>query len=505
MSNKRARRMNLCAVARTNTVKNFYLIGLTGNLGSGKSTVRKMLEQLGARGIDADLLAHAALARGTPAWRAVVDEFGADLVTFNGRIDRQKLGARVFADANALEKLEHIIHPVVGSMTKELAKQAQTSIVVIEAVKLVEAGMHQWCDALWVVDCNSQVQVERVMRDRHMSAQAAQNRLNAQGSLDSKLKMASIVIDNSGDTQATRNQVEHAWNSIVAESARDKTEWLLGPAATRVADPKDLPVAVAEPTSTPSKTEAATPSVEEQIDIPEWARAPFIELPPAPTKPIVVEPSAPLKPVVDEAPALPKLVAVEPPVIEPVVPVSAPPIEKQEPVVAPPPTWAQEDLVIEVRRARRSDLDAFAEAIAKFESRSQSLSREEAIKRMSERGYRIAVGNKRIVAFAAWEAENLVAIVREVWAEAADIAPKALPDLFKLIEQEAKGLACEAAVLLIPEEAMTLSAEAHAVGYQVSDVANLHKMWRSVVQERIHPGEQIWLKRLREDMIMRPI
>lgn len=485
-------------------MKNFYLIGLTGNLGSGKSTVRKMLEQLGARGIDADLLAHAALARGTPAWRAVVDEFGTDLVTFNGRIDRQKLGARVFADTNALEKLEHIIHPVVGNMTKELAKQAQTSVVVIEAVKLVEAGMHQWCDALWVVNCNTQVQVERVTRDRHMSAQAAQHRLNAQGSLDSKLKIANIVIDNSGDTQATRNQVEHAWNSIIAESARDKTEWLLGPAAPRVADPKELPVAVAEPTFAPSKTEAVTPSVEEQIDIPEWARAPFIELPPAPTKPIVVEPSAPIKSVIVEPPAPPLPVAVEPPITEPIVPAS-PPIEKQEPVVAPPPAWAQEELVIEVRRARRADLDAFAEVIAKFESRSQPLSREEAIKRMSERGYRIAVANKRIVAFAAWEAENLVAIVREVWSEAADIAPKALPDLFKLIEQEAKGLACEAAVLLIPEEAMTLSAEAHAVDYQVSDIANLHKMWRSVVQERIRPGEQIWLKRLREDMIMRPI
>src|SRR5512135_2707781 len=126
-------------------MNNFYLIGLTGNLASGKSTVRRMLEQLGAAGIDADQLAHAAMRRGSPAWGAIVDTFGTGILHYNGNIDRQKLGARVFADAGALQQLEGILHPAVGELIKATLREIKVNVAVIEAVKLVEAGMDQWC------------------------------------------------------------------------------------------------------------------------------------------------------------------------------------------------------------------------------------------------------------------------------------------------------------------------------------------------------------------------
>ncbi len=168
---------------REHSVKNFFLIGLTGNLGSGKSTVRRMLEQLGARGIDADALGHVVMARGTSTWREIVETFGADILTFSGRVDRQKLSARVFSGGDGLQKLEAIVHPAVDTLTRQMLRQVQEQIVVVEAVKLIEAGLHFRCDAVWVVKCAPEVQIGRVMRDRQMSEPDARARLAAQGSL----------------------------------------------------------------------------------------------------------------------------------------------------------------------------------------------------------------------------------------------------------------------------------------------------------------------------------
>ena len=156
-------------------MKNFYLIGLIGNLGSGKSTVRKMLEQLGARGIDADALAHVVMQRGTPTWRAIVDAFGASILAYDGRIDRRALGARVFADASALQTLEAIVHPAVGALTKDLLRETTQPVVVLEAIKLIGAGMHHWCDALWAVTCPVDAQIERVTRTRQIGARSFSN------------------------------------------------------------------------------------------------------------------------------------------------------------------------------------------------------------------------------------------------------------------------------------------------------------------------------------------
>lgn len=400
-------------------MNNFYLIGLTGNLGSGKSTVRRMLEKLGARGIDADAVAHIAMERGTPTWRAIVDKFGAGILQFNGEIDRQKLGARVFRNPEALQTLESISHPAVKHLLREMLREEQMPVVVIEAIKLIESGLHQQCDAVWVVTCAPEVQLQRVMRDRQMRYEDARARLDAQGSLDEKLHLATIVIDNSGGEDVTRAQVERAWKTIQPQSARDKSEWLLG--IPRVAAP---PPAEAEP-------------------------------------PGVL--------VAEKAPQ-----AVETP--------------------------------IEVRRARRTDLAALGAVLAQREHRTEPLPRVEVLKRFGERGYRIAVAEDRIVALAAWEAENLVAVVREVWAESAETAARALPQLFALIEKDAASLQCEVVVLLIDTLAPAFVAEqARGDAYETKPTDALHLVWRQVAEDRLQPGDQIWLKLLREGIITKPV
>lgn len=454
-------------------MKNFFLIGLIGPLGSGKSTVRQMLEQLGARSLDADLLAHVVMQRGTRTWRAIVDAFGVQILTYDGRIDRRKLGARVFADAATLQTLENIVHPAVLALIKDILRDNQHPIVVLEAIKLFETGMDQWCDALWAVTCSPDKQLERVMRARHLNAEQVRERLAAQGSFEDKLRRADVTIDNSGDLAATRAQVLKLWKAIRPETARDKSEWL--GETTRLVSP-------------PTPTVSAVPP---------------------PAAPATVPPVAPVEPEVAVAPPLPTVSAVEtvvaPPPVEPTVVTPPAPAETIVAPTPPPVVPPSAPLEIEVRRSRRSDLEALAVAIAKRENLARPLSHAETLRRFGTSGYRIAVADGRIVAFAAWEAENLVAMMRELWAESNYVALLALPRLFDLIEEEARQLLCEVSIIFLEVSApLYLSEQARACGYRQTEVAHLHTLWQPIVRERLKPGERIWAKQLRAEIITKP-
>lgn len=454
-------------------VKNFFLIGLIGPLGSGKSTVRQMLEQLGARSLDADLLAHVVMQRGTRTWRALVDTFGVQILTYDGRIDRRKLGARVFADAAALQTLENIVHPAVLALIKDILRDNVHPVVVLEAIKLFETGMDQWCDALWAVTCSPDQQMERVMCARQLNADQVRARLAAQGSFEDKLRRADVTIDNSGDLATTRAQVLKLWKAIRPETARDKSEWLGEPA--RPVPPPVTPVSA-----------VAAPGV-----------------------PVTVAPTPPVEPKIAVAPPLPTVSAVETVVAPlPVEPTIAPSPIPTETIVTPTPPSVvppSAPLEIEVRRSRRSDLEALAVAIAKRENLARPLSHAETLRRFGTSGYRIAIADSRIVAFAAWEAENLVAMMRELWAESNYVALLALPRLFELIEEEARQLLCEVSIIFLEVSApLYLSEQARACGYRQTEVTHLHTLWQPIVRERLKPGERIWAKQLRAEIITKP-
>lgn len=200
-----------------------YLIGLTGNIASGKSTVRRMLEELGARTIDADELAHAVLFKGTPAWDAVVREFGRGILREDEEINRQRLGAIVFADRDLLRKLENIVHPAVSRELARMLSEAVEPVVVVEAIKLVEAGLNRYCDAVWIVTAPISEAKRRLMAERGLDEIDAQLRLLAQPPLKDKLKLATVVIDNGGTIESTRDQVANAFAAIRLETASDKT------------------------------------------------------------------------------------------------------------------------------------------------------------------------------------------------------------------------------------------------------------------------------------------
>lgn len=194
-----------------------YLIGLTGGIACGKSTVLAMLRERGAQVIDADRVTHELQRPGQPVYDQIVAAFGAGILAEpDGAIDRKRLGAIVFSDPAELRRLEQIVHPAVHAHIHAWleAVAAHGGVAVIDAVKLLEAGWRPLCDAVWVVVCAEEQQVRRLIETRAMSEAEASTRIAAQPPQASRAAQADVVIDNSGALDATRAQVEAAWSAI---------------------------------------------------------------------------------------------------------------------------------------------------------------------------------------------------------------------------------------------------------------------------------------------------
>jgi dephospho-CoA kinase len=194
-------------------------IGITGPIGCGKSTVAAWLrESPGVVAIDADRVARDVLDRGEPALATVVRRFGADLLGDNGELDRAALGRIVFADPAALRDLEAIVHPAVrprilAAMDRAAADGAR--VVVIEAIRLVEGGLADMCDEVWLVTCDPEVQRARLV-GRGTEATDAEQRIAAQAGLAERVRpVASRVIDTSGDRTQARAIVDAAFDTLL--------------------------------------------------------------------------------------------------------------------------------------------------------------------------------------------------------------------------------------------------------------------------------------------------
>ncbi|MEN9939014.1 MAG: hypothetical protein RLZZ387_5593 [Chloroflexota bacterium] len=208
--------------------KGLYLIGLTGGIACGKSTVLAMLAERGAQVIDADRVTHELQRPGEVVYEQIVAAFGAGvLVEPGGSIDRRRLGAIVFSDPAALRRLEQLVHPAVhawimswldsaahASRGAHGPQHAPPRVAVIDAVKLLEAGWKGMCDAVWVVTCDTEQQVRRLVTTRGMSEEEAHTRITAQPPQESRAAQADVVIDNSGTLEQTQAQVEVAWDAI---------------------------------------------------------------------------------------------------------------------------------------------------------------------------------------------------------------------------------------------------------------------------------------------------
>ena len=212
-----------------------FVIGLTGGIGSGKSVVLADLVSLGAEGIDADRVARDVATPVGPAYAPIVAEFGRDILAPNGQIDRGELGRRVFADPAKLARLEAIVHPAVGEAIAGRVAASQAPAMVIEAIKLLEAGLsRRLCDEVWVTICSLRQQIARLRASRGMSEAEVRRRLAAQMPAKRMIVQAHRVIDTGGSRAETGVQALAAWVALglplprptIRPGSLDDADWM---------------------------------------------------------------------------------------------------------------------------------------------------------------------------------------------------------------------------------------------------------------------------------------
>lgn len=199
------------------------VIGLTGGIAAGKSTISEALRERGAVVIDADKVGHEAYQPGTDTWRALVDHFGREIVADDGQIDRRRLGAIVFADPAQRRALQDIVWPRMKDMMRarlDELRAAGTGVAVIEAAVLIEAAWTDLVDEVWVVQVPEEVALARLMARNGLSAEDGRARIRAQLSNAERAAHAHVTIENSGTVEDARARVDQEWNARVVSDER---------------------------------------------------------------------------------------------------------------------------------------------------------------------------------------------------------------------------------------------------------------------------------------------
>ncbi len=204
-------------------------VGLTGNIASGKSQAARVFAELGARIIDADVIAREILARGTCTFDKVVEAFGEEVLDGDGSINRRKLGEIIFADAEKRARLNAIVHPDVReeifSRIEEYHSDCPAGVVIVDAALLIESGSYKAYDRIIVVTCHPALQLSRLINRDGLTVEQAKKRMAAQMPVEEKLKLADYTIDTSGTFRETREQIEAIYRGLLLEELRFRSQF----------------------------------------------------------------------------------------------------------------------------------------------------------------------------------------------------------------------------------------------------------------------------------------
>ncbi|MEP7287174.1 MAG: dephospho-CoA kinase [Chloroflexota bacterium] len=431
---------------------NKYVIGLTGNIGMGKSLVRKMLEHLGAYTIDADGLAHQVMAPGAPAYQPVIETFGKWILDAEKKVDRTKLGAVAFSHPEALTRLEALTHPIVGQGIDTLVSRAKQPIVVIEAIKLIEGVLGSQVDAIWVVDTAAQVQLDRLINKRGMPEYEARKRIDTQNPQRDKLAKASVVITNNGSPEDVWVQVQREWNKILA--ARGVTQR--------------------------SEDEVRTVTISKQ------AQDRAAELPTEPKRPTL-----PKRP--DDAPTGATTAPTVSTTIEPAI------------AVAPESAPAMMKLTsLNIRRGMPKHANEIAQLVNT--GMGKNLTRDSVMMAFGEKSYLLAEADGKTVGLAGFQVENLITRMDEfVVIPEAPIAPVA-EALIGAVEESSKELQSEVGFIFLPQDAAMLAQAFVDQGYEKVTLDSIKvPAWREAAVESQPANTQILTKKLRAERVLKPL
>ncbi len=195
------------------------VIGLTGGIASGKTTISNILKELGAIIIDADKIARKVVEKSSPALKDIEENFGRDVLFKDGRLDRKKLGNIVFNDTGSLKKLNEIIHPyIVEKIIDEINHYKETynnRVIILDAALLIELNLMDLVEEVWLIVVPEEMQLGRLVERDNISADQAQKRIDAQIPLEDKKKYADLIIDNSKDLTYLQAQIEENWERII--------------------------------------------------------------------------------------------------------------------------------------------------------------------------------------------------------------------------------------------------------------------------------------------------
>ena len=194
------------------------VIGLTGGIASGKSTISSILRELGAYIVDADIIARSVVQKGEKAYNEIVQHFGSEILMPNGEINRKGLGHIVFSDIEKLKLLNSITHPeIINRVLKKVEeyKCIGAKVVVIDAAILIEMGLYSYCDSIWLVIVDRETQIYRLMERDKFAYMDALNRIHAQYNNEKKAQLADVIIDNNKPIEEVKEKIEELWNNII--------------------------------------------------------------------------------------------------------------------------------------------------------------------------------------------------------------------------------------------------------------------------------------------------
>lgn len=200
-----------------------FLVGLTGGIGSGKSAVADLLAEHGARVIDADAVAREVVARGSDGLRAVLDEFGVEVLGEDGELNRARLAEVVFADRRARQRLNAIVHPLVGARMEEiLADGSPVEVVIYDVPLLVEGSVQEQHDfaLIVVVEAAEELRIQRLVRDRRMTEEQVRARIATQATDDQRRAVADVVIVNDGSQMDLSRAVDKMWRQRIDPASK---------------------------------------------------------------------------------------------------------------------------------------------------------------------------------------------------------------------------------------------------------------------------------------------
>jgi dephospho-CoA kinase len=431
-----------------------FIVGVTGNIATGKSAVMHLAAEEGALTIDADKLVHEILDHDAELQTAIAEAFGPEVRRADGRINRRELGKIVFVDAEAMERLEEMVHPAVYEEVGRRLAETDKPLVFIEAIKLLEGKLADSCQQIWVTRCSRQCQLERLRICRGLDTQSAAARIKAQPPQEDKVALADVVVDTNGYMNETEIQFKMAWDRL-PESVKILTH---PKPAARAAGKSKLRRAPSKTAKKPAPQQVKTRLSKEslgQISIPRPDR----------------QATAAAKAKTKSAAA-------------------------QEQAVSDHLTD------VTVRRARPSDIPSILLLMQKASGGAIKMKRADLLLALSERSYFIGQTGTEVNAVMGWNIDSQVARIDQFYVHPLSAVAETGLVMVEEVEKSAYAHICELIVAFLPyDESAELRQLFDSQGYEELEKDSLPHAWRNAIDESQPEDTFFMIKILRDERL----